>query len=172
MSASNIELDQDRLRAILEADHSYHTRDLSDCCRYLLLDGIVLEVKGEAQVRRRVVLCAYGITDDGVRELIDFRQVSSESEAMWTAFLDSLYRRGLSGDRLDMVSTDGVPWSAQRPRHRLPFLPRQRCWAHKMRNVTAKLPRKLQDACLAEAKTIYQAHTRREAPYRTRIVQW
>ena len=37
-----------------------------------------------------------------------------------------------------------------------------------MNNVAAKLPRKYQDACLAE--TIYQAHTRREAVLRFR--QW
>ena len=39
-----------------------------------------------------------------------------------------------------------------------------------MRNVAAKLPRKYQEACVAEAKTIYQAHTRREAVLRFR--QW
>ena len=39
-----------------------------------------------------------------------------------------------------------------------------------MRNVAARLPRKIQAVCLAEAKTIYQARTRREAI--TRFRQW
>ena len=147
----------------------YHRRDLADCYQYLLLDGIVLKVKGAAEVKHRVVLCAYGITHDGVREMIDFRQAASESEAMWTAFLDSLYRRGLSGDRLELVSTDGCAGLHRALDTVYPFVPRQRCWAHKMRNVAAKLPRKHQDACLAEAKTIYQAHTRREAVLRFRM---
>ena len=134
------------------------------------LDGIVLKIKGAAELKRRVVLCAYGITHAGIRELIDFRQASSESEAIWTAFLDSLYRRGLTGDRLDMVNTDGCAGLHRALDSVYPFVPRQRCWAHKMRNVAAKLPRKHQDACLAEAKTIYQAHTRREAVLRFR--QW
>ena len=152
----------------------YHSRELDDCYRYLLLDGIVLKVKGAVEVKRRVVLCAYGITHDGVRQLIDFRQAASESEAMWTAFLDSLCRRGISGDSLQMVSTDGCPGLHRALDTVYPFVPRQLCWAHKMRNVAAKLPRKHQDACLAEAKTIYQAHTRREAVLRFRLwaAQW
>ena len=148
----------------------YHRREIDDRYRYLLLDGIVLKVKGAAELKRRVVLCAYGITHNGVREFIDFRQASSESEAMWTAFLDSLYRRGLTGDNLELVSTDGCTALHRAIETVYPFVPRQRCWAHKMRNVAAKLPRKHQDACLAEAKTIYQAHTRREAVLRFR--QW
>ena len=160
-----------RICRSLDAEvQSYHRRDLTDCYRYLLLDGIVLKVKDAAEVKRRVVLCAYGITHDGVREMIDFRQATSESEAMWTAFLDSLYRRGLSGDRLEMVSTDGCAGLHRAIDTVYPFVPRQQCWAHKMRNVAAKLPRKHQDACLAQAKTIYQAHTRREAVLRFR--QW
>ena len=148
----------------------YHRREIDDRYRYLLLDGIVLKVKGAAELKRRVVLCAYGITHNGVREFIDFRQASSESEAMWTAFLDSLYRRGLTGDNLELVSTDGCTALHRAIETVYPFVPRQRCWAHKMRNVAAKLPRKHQDACLAEGKTIYQAHTRREAVLRFR--QW
>jgi transposase-like protein len=40
-----------------------------------------------------------GITADGKRELIDFRQAFSESQAEWEGFLNDLYRRGLKGDR-------------------------------------------------------------------------
>jgi transposase-like protein len=43
-----------------------------------------------------------------------------------------------------------------------PYVPWQRCWVHKLRNVAAKLPRKLQEPCLKGAKEIYQAPTRRE----------
>ena len=83
----------------------YHRRDLADCYQYLLLDGIVLKVKGAAEVKRRVVLCAYGITHDGVREMIDFRQASSESEAMWTAF----WTASTNGDSAETGSSWSVP---------------------------------------------------------------
>ena len=59
----------------------YHKRRLRDCYRYLLLDGITLKVKGAVGVKKRLVLCAYGITEDGKREMISFRQAVAESEA-------------------------------------------------------------------------------------------
>ena len=160
-----------RITRSLDAEvRRYQERPLRDDYLYLLLDGITLKVKGAACVKRRMVLCAYGITATGCREMISFHQATSESEAQWEAFLRDLYGRGLRGNRLSMVSTDGC-----RGLHRAldtvyPYVPRQRCWAHKMRNVAAKLPRKHQESCLVEAKTIYQAPTRRKAIKRFR--QW
>jgi transposase-like protein len=49
-------------------------------------------------------------------------------------------------------------------------VPRQRCWAHKLRNLASRLRRKDKAACLEEARSIYQASTRREAVGRYR--QW
>ena len=46
----------------------YHSRLLVDSYQYLFFDGIVLRMQGEARVTRRLVLCAYGIRHDGVRE--------------------------------------------------------------------------------------------------------
>jgi transposase-like protein len=43
-----------------------------------------------------------------------------------------------------------------------------RDWAHKLRNVAAKLRRRDQEECLGQAKKIYQAGTRREAVARFR----
>lgn len=146
----------------------YQSRTLTDSYLYLLLDGIVLRVKEANRVVRRLVLCAYGITPAGFRESISFRQANSESEAAWEAFLRDLYDRGLKGRALNMISTDGCPGLHSALDTVYPYVARQRCWAHKMRNVASKLPRKLKDTCLTEAKTIYQAHTRREAVLRFR----
>jgi putative transposase len=153
-----------RITRSLDAEvRRYQTRRLNDKYLYLLLDGITLRVKGAKGVTKRLVLCAYGITAQGHREMVSFRQASSESEAQWEAFLRDLYERGLEGKVLAMVSTDGCPGLHRALDTVYPYVPRQRCWAHKMRNVAAKLPRKHQEPCMAEAKTIYQAQTRRQA---------
>jgi transposase-like protein len=39
------------------------------------------------------------------------------------------------------------------------LIPRQRCWAHKLRNLAALLPRKHQKACTRTAAPIDQAAT-------------
>ena len=141
----------------------YQKRSLADHYRYLLLDGIVLKVKGAAGVKKRLVLCAYGLTSQGQRELISFRQGTAESEAQWESFLQDLYHRGLRGEQLRLVVTDGCPGLHRALDTVYPYVPRQRCWAHKLRNVAAKLRRRDQEECLGEAKKIYQADTRREA---------
>ena len=42
----------------------FHTQPLSDTYGYLLLDGITIRVKGASGVKKRLVLCAYGITPE------------------------------------------------------------------------------------------------------------
>jgi len=148
----------------------YQKRPLADHYRYLLLDGIVLKVKGATGVKKRLVLCAYGVTSQGQRELISFRQGTAESEAQWESFLEDLYHRGLRGGELCLVVTDGCPGLHRALDTVYPYVPRQRCWAHKLRNVAAKLRRRDQKECLGQAKKIYQAGTRREAV--TRFREW
>lgn len=141
----------------------YHARFILDDYQYLFLDGITLKVKGANGVKKRFVLCAYGITPKGQRELISFRQAQSESEAQWEAFLRDLYGRGLEGKNLSLIITDGCTGLHRALDTVYPYVPRQRCWAHKLRNVADRLPRKCQKDCLKEAKGIYEAKNKREA---------
>lgn len=71
--------------ACLRRVRCYHRRPLADHYCYLLLDGIALKVKGATGVKKRLVLCAYGVTAQGHRELLNFRQATAESEAQWSA---------------------------------------------------------------------------------------
>jgi putative transposase len=118
---------------------AYHQRPVADAYRYLLLDGIWLRCKGAQEGRKVVVLAAYGITAEGGRELIDFHQASSESAENWGRFLQSLYQRGLQGERLAAVTTDGARGLIAALDLVYPLVPRQRCWVHKLRNVSNKL---------------------------------
>ncbi len=58
----------------------FHRRQLSDQYRYLVLDGVSVRIRLVGKVQRRMVLCAYGITRQGRRELIDFQVVKAEGE--------------------------------------------------------------------------------------------
>ena len=142
----------------------YHSRSLPDDYVYLLLDGIYLNAKSPISVRRRCILVAYGIRKDGTRELIDFRVTrKGESQIGWECFLTSLRNRGLKGRALRLAVVDGNKglWNALDMVW--PDLRRQRCWAHKLRNVANKLPKKLQKACTSHAHDIYAAQGRTEA---------
>jgi len=114
--------------------------------------------------RRRCILVVYGIRADGVRELIDYRLArKGESQAAWEGFLTSLKNRGLEGRSLQLAVLDGNRglWNALDMVW--PDVPRQRCWAHKLRNVANHLPKKLQPACMDQARDIYDAANYTEA---------
>ncbi len=154
-------------KALDAAVTSWHRRPLLDQYCYLILDGVSVRIRLVGKVLRRMVLCAYGLKQDGRRELIDFLIVKSESEAHWRSLLDELWRRGLRGERLQLITTDGNPGLEAALDLVWPRVAHQRCWVHKLRNVATKLKRSQRD-CLSEAKLLYQAPNRREALVRFR----
>jgi putative transposase len=125
---------------------AFHRRPLHNRYQALMLDGVVLARKTGAGALRRPVLVALGLRHDGKKEIIDFRLAGSESAAEWEQFLADLYRRGLTGEGLEMICVDGGSGL-------LAALPRvfhdiavQRCWAHKIRNVLNKVKKADQSA--------------------------
>lgn len=142
---------------------AFHHRKIADDYKYLFLDGLTVRLKKALGVRKRQLLVAYGIRENGCKELIEFRQAQSESEQEWESLLNDLYRRGLEGSRLDLIITDGAPGLHAACDMAYPYTPRQRCWVHKLRNIAVKLSRKVQEECLQGAKLIYLAENRKEA---------
>ena len=118
---------------------AFHRRPLANRYKALMLDGVVLARKTGAGALRRPVLVALGLRPDGKKEIIDFRLAGSESAAEWEQFLTDLYRRGLTGEDLDMICVDGGAGLLAALPTVLPNIPVQRCWAHKVRNVLDKV---------------------------------
>jgi transposase-like protein len=118
---------------------AFHRRPLTNGYTALLLDGVVLARKTGAGALRRPVLVALGLRPDGKKEIIDFRLAGSESAAEWEQFLTDLYRRGLTGEGLDMICVDGGAGLLAALPAAFPQIPVQRCWAHKIRNVLNKV---------------------------------
>jgi putative transposase len=118
---------------------AFHRRPLKDVYRVLVLDGVVLKRKTGAGALARPVLVALGLRPDGKKEVIDFRLASAESAAQWEQFLGDLIRRGLTGERLEMLCMDGGSGLLAALPTAFPTIPVQRCWAHKIRNVLSKV---------------------------------
>ena len=145
----------------------YHRRKLCAQYEYLLLDGVSVRLRLVGAVQRRMVLCAYGLTAEGKRELIDYLIVKAEGEDTWKTFLLDLYRRGLQGQDLKLVVTDGQKGAAKAIAYVWPRVAHQRCWVHKLRNLSNRL-KAFQQHCVAEARDIYEAANRQEALQRFR----
>lgn len=161
-------------KALDEEVKKYHNRPIADEYLYLILDSVSMKVKEAPHASKKLVLCAYGITIYGRKELIDFRQVHAESETCCEVFLESLYQRGLFGANLKLIVTDGSPGLIRAVELIYPGVERQRCWAHKARNVANKVRRKNQDECLSGLKRIYNQPNRKAAirAYREWANRW
>lgn len=153
------------------AVEQFHRAPLTDEYLYLFLDGIVLKVRDRAarKVRRRVVLVAYGVTRTGQRRVLAYQFAHDESQTAWEQFLQDLFLRGLEGKALQLIISDGGRGLQAALPLVFPCVPVQRCWAHKLRNIADKVPRK-EGSCVAEAAAIYRAASQREA-YRA-FQQW
>jgi putative transposase len=138
---------------------AFHARPLNERYRVLMLDGVVLARKTGAGAIRRPVLVALGLRPDGKKEIIDFRLAQSESAAEWERFLGDLIRRGLIGDRFEMIGVDGGSGLLAALPTAFPGIPVQRCWAHKIRNVLAKVRCADQSAVKADLHAIMNAPT-------------
>jgi transposase-like protein len=138
---------------------AFHQRPLQDQYRVLVLDGVVLKRKTGAGALARPVLVALGLRPDGKKEVIDFRLAAAESAAQWEHFLGDLIRRGLTGERLEMLCVDGGSGLLAALPTAFPDVPVQRCWAHKIRNLLNKVREADQAALKTDLHRIMNAST-------------
>jgi putative transposase len=138
---------------------AFHQRPLQDQYRVLVLDGVVLRRKTGAGALARPVLVALGLRPDGKKEVIDFHLATAESAAQWEQFLGDLIRRGLTGERLEMLCVDGGSGLLAALPTAFPGIPVQRCWAHKIRNVLNKVRKPNRAAIKTNLHRIMNAST-------------
>lgn len=151
-------------KSLNEQVNKYHARKLVDDYVYLIADGVYFNIKNPIWGKRRCVLVVYGVKSNGMRELIDFELApNGESQLAWERFLNRLYHRGLEGNQLRLIARDGNKGLKNALATVFPVVPQQPCWAHKLRNVANKLPKKLQSMCMSQARDIYNARDYRTA---------
>ena len=141
----------------------YHERKLGGGYRFLFFDGVVLKQKGVAKVQKKIILCVYGVSWEGNKEMIDFLLATSESQNAWEGFLRDLYGRGLEGSKCELITTDGGNGLRNALEVVYPRIARQHCWAHKMRNVLDKVKKVDWEKVKKDLHGISHAKNRRAA---------
>jgi putative transposase len=161
-------------RDLDEVVRQFHQARLEDQYAYLFLDGVSLRVRRPAGRKRVQMLVAYGMRRDGTRHLLAFLRSQGESQADWEGLLQDLYRRGLEGENLGLIVTDGCAGLAAAIRTVYPRVRHQRCWAHKMRNILEHVRKRDYDAVKADAQAIYLAESQAqaEAAFRALRARW
>jgi len=135
---------------------------IDDDIEYLYIDGLNLPVKRFA-VSKESLLVILGITTSGYRKILAVQLGSRESASSWREFFKDLKNRGLKGKNLRMGVVDGLAGFEKAFMEAFPQAKIQRCIVHKLRNIAAKLPRKIQKDYLNHAKRVVYAASLNEA---------
>ena len=133
---------------------AFATRDLSEfAVAYFFVDGVAERL--HAGLPREAVLCAWGITEDGRKVLLHLAPGTKEDTASCTAFFEDLKRRGLPDPLLAV--TDGAPGLIRAVETCFPRALRQRCLAHRLRNLRSKAPDSQWPEIAIRARACYEA---------------
>ena len=147
-------------KQLWEDYQAFKARDLAEYdVAYLFIDGIAERIRPGP--RREPVLAAWGFTFDGRKVLLHRMAGSKEDAETVSAFFQDMRARGL-GDPLLVVS-DGAAGLVKAIEVCFPRSARQRCLAHRMRNLAAKVPDDLWPEFKARAAAAYQAPSRKIA---------
>jgi putative transposase len=133
---------------------AFASRDLAEFeLLYLFVDGIAERLHlGQP---REAVLAGWGILADGKKVLLHLAPGTKEDTASCKEFYQDMRRRGLKDPLLAV--TDGAPGLIRATEECLPRTARQRCLAHKVRNLQSKVPEPLWPEFKACALACYQA---------------
>jgi putative transposase len=136
---------------------AFAQRDLSEYeIVYLFIDGIAERLRPGA--KREPVLVAWGFTVEGRRVLLHLMAGSKEDAETVTAFFEDMKRRGLNDPLL--VTSDGAPGIIKAIEVCFPRATRQRCLAHRMRNLAVKVPEDVWPEFKVRVQAAYQAPSR------------
>jgi putative transposase len=150
------------LTEIFNAEYeAFRKRDLSGFdVVYLFADAVYESLRREAGCKEGIFV-AWGILSDGRKVLLSVSLGIHESASAWEEFYRDMIRRGLRQPLL--VATDGGTGLIAATDKVFHKSKRQRCIAHKLRNISDKLPRKDLQSLLTEFRAPFYAHNRKIA---------
>jgi putative transposase len=140
---------------IWEDYEAFIERDLSSYpVVYLFLDAVFESLRRQGGGKEGI-LCAWAICADGRKVLLHMALGNKESYQNWLDFLRDMVRRGLWAPVL--ITTDGAPGLIRAVKEVFSDSLRQRCLAHKTRNITDKVPEQAREAVKAAVQSAYYA---------------
>lgn len=140
----------------------FHRRLLGDTYRFLYLDGLWITLNRPVKAKK-VLLVALGIKLDGSKELLGFQLANSESESWWWGFLSSLKDRGLKGENLEVMVSDGAGGLFKAFNALYPRVTQQLCTFHQVNDLDLHLlNRAHRSHIISDALFIFEGETATE----------
>lgn len=147
---------------------AWRTRRIEGNFPYVYLDGIVLKRTWADEIRNVSILVAFGVNDDGYREILGACEGAKEDKAGWGSFIASLKERGLDGVKL--IISDKCMGLVESIAEYYPDALWQRCTVHFYRNVFTNVPSTKVKEVAAMLKAIHAQEDRDAAIEKAHLV--
>ena len=139
---------------------AFHTRQIQTRYVSLYLDATYLSVRRD-RVSKEALHIIVGITEEGIKEILDYRLYPSESSENYREMLEDLKSRGLE-EALICVS-DGLIGLRDVCLEVFPHTQHQSCWVHLSRRIGHLVRAKDKGVVLNDLKEVYQAKSKNDA---------
>ncbi|MCJ7578447.1 MAG: IS256 family transposase, partial [candidate division Zixibacteria bacterium] len=147
----------------------FHQRPVGDDYQFLFLDGIWFTLSKPVKVKK-VLLVALGVKADGSKELLSFQLAPNESESCWWGFLSDLKQRGLKGEGLEVIVSDGAGGLVKAIRGLYPRVSHQLCTFHKATDLGLHLADKRhRSRIISGALHVFEGETKTDVRRRLRM---
>ena len=147
-------------RVAMEIDEklsAFRTRRLDvHAYPYLQVDARYEKVRVDKRVITQAVLVVMGFTDEGRREILDWRVCDSESESNWSEMFKELKDRGLSG--VELIVSDAHKGIRSAVTRHFQGAAWQRCQVHFKRELLKKVSYRKSRELMADIKSIFLGH--------------
>ena len=147
-----------------EAVVTWRERDLSEeIYKYLYIDGVNFKMRIHGSIELVPVLVVIGVSQEGFRSVLGLQSGDKESASNWREFFKDLKKRGLSAESVELGIMDGLKGLESVFEEEFAKARVQRCQVHVVRNVLAKVPRKLKKPIADEIRSIFYASSKKKA---------
>jgi transposase-like protein len=119
---------------------AFKTSDLQEYYPYLYIDAVYLKVFNGVRFVSKAVMVAIGVSDSGMREILDIDIMHDESYATYTDFFDGLKERGIKN--VDLIISDGHRGIKKAAKESFTGSSWQFCSVHMKRNLMKIVPKK------------------------------
>lgn len=148
-------------KQVYEKIEAWRTSPITGTYQYVYLDGIVLKRTWADEVRNVSILVAFGVNEDGYREMLGAAEGAKEDRAGWGSFIESLKARGLKPPKLFI--SDKCMGLVESLADFYPEALWQRCTVHFYRNVFTNVPSNKVKEVAAMLKAIHAQEDREAA---------
>ena len=139
----------------------FKTSNLQEYYPYLYIDATYLKVFDGVRFVSSAVMVAIGVSEAGVREILDITPMQNESFATYTEFFDGLKDRGVK--KVDLIISDGHKGIKKAAKESFTGSSWQLCSVHLKRNLMKIVAKKELEEVLREINHVIRADSFEEA---------